>query len=155
MAEAIGFGGAGAAAHAGVPARAAATPALQAYEILYVAFVVAPILAGADKFVYLLTNWSNYLAPQVARILPFRVDVFMMIVGAIEIVAGLIVAIRPKIGATIVGLWLIGIIVNLLMTGTYFDIALRDLGLCLGAFALARLAKEFESRKSPVERPLA
>ena len=79
-----------------------------------------------------------------ARISPVGGHNLMLAIGAVEIIAGLIVAVKPKIGAPIVGLWLIGIIVNLVSTGSFFDIALRDLGLSLGAFALWRLAMEFD-----------
>jgi uncharacterized membrane protein YphA (DoxX/SURF4 family) len=117
-------------------------PARQAYHVLHLAFVVAPIVAGLDKFAMLLTDWTRYLAPQVAAIFPPRG--FMHVVGVVEVVAGLLVAFKPRIGAYVVAAWLAGIIINLLLTGTYFDIALRDLGLCLGALALGRLAAEFD-----------
>jgi uncharacterized membrane protein HdeD (DUF308 family) len=97
------------------------------------AFTVAPILAGIDKFFHLLCNWDQYLAPWIANLSPIGGHNVMFVVGVIEVIAGLLVAIKPKIGAPIVGIWLIGIIVNLLTMGTYFDIALRDLGLSLGA----------------------
>jgi hypothetical protein len=118
------------------------SPSYQAYQLLYVAFIVAPIAAGADKFLHLLTNWDKYLASAIANLLPVTPHVFMLAVGAIEIVAGLLVAIAPRIGGYVVGAWLLGIIVNLLILPGYFDVALRDLGLALGAFALARLAEE-------------
>lgn len=120
------------------------SPANQAYRILHFAFVVAPVVAGLDKFTHLLVNWDLYLAPQISRLSPIAPHTLMTIAGAIEIMAGLVVAIRPKIGATIVGFWLLGIVVNLLLTGSYYDIALRDFGLSLGAFALARLASAHE-----------
>jgi len=122
------------------------SPAYQAFQILHLAFVVAPILAGADKFFHVLVNWDQYLAPAIARMLPVPGHTFMLAVGVIEIVAGLLVAFMPAIGGLVVGVWLCGIIVNLLMIPAYFDIALRDLGLALGAFALARLAAEFDVR---------
>jgi hypothetical protein len=121
-------------------------PAYQAYLILYAGFVVLPIVAGADKFFHLLTNWDTYLAPIVTQTLGISAHTFMLIVGVIEIVAGLLVAVRPQIGAYVVGLWLLGIIVNLLLLGGALDIALRDLGLSLGAFALARISAEFKPR---------
>lgn len=125
------------------PASAAATHGAerQAYEILHWGFVAAPVIAGLDKFPQLLTSWDAYLAPVLARPLGGSVHAFMMVVGVIEIVAGLLVAVRPRIGAYVVAAWLAGIIVNLLLSGKYFDIALRDFGLCLGALALARLAQ--------------
>ncbi len=119
------------------------TPARQAYEILHVAFTVAPIVAGLDKFFDLLANWDKYLAPAIAGLSPIGVHGFMMAVGLIEIIAGLIVALKPKIGAYIVAAWLLGIIVNLLLVPGYFDIALRDFGLLLAALALGRLSAEF------------
>jgi uncharacterized membrane protein len=115
-------------------------PIVQAYEILHWGFTVAPILAGADKFFHLLCDWDKYLAPQVANMLPFSGHTFMLIVGVIEIVAGIGVMLLPRIFAYVVSAWLVGIILNLLIAGAYFDVALRDLGLALGALALGRLA---------------
>lgn len=120
------------------------SPAYQAYQVLHVAFVVAPVIAGLDKFANILTHWDKYLAPAIADILPFRAHAFMLLVGVVEICAGLVVALKPRIGAYVVAAWLVGIIVNLLMLGAYFDVALRDLGLCLGAIALARLSVDFD-----------
>ncbi len=117
-------------------------PAWQAYQILHVGFTVAPILAGLDKFFHLLCNWDQYLAPWIARLSPIGGHSLMLVAGVIEIVAGLLVAFRPKIAAPIVGVWLCLIIVNLVSTGSYLDVALRDLGLALGAFALWRLSLE-------------
>lgn len=112
----------------------------QAYQILHIGFTVAPILAGLDKFFHLLVNWDQYLAPVVARMLPFDGHTFMLIVGVIEVVAGLLVLVRPRIGGYVVMAWLWGIIINLLLIPGYYDVALRDFGLSLGALALARLA---------------
>src|SRR5262245_1601246 len=122
------------------------SPAYQAYQILHIAFVVAPLLAGVDKFFHFLVNWDQYLAPAALRMLPVPAHTFMLGVGAIEIVAGLLVAFMPMVGGIVVGVWLLGIIANLLMIPAYFDVALRDLGLALGAFALSRLAIEFDVR---------
>jgi hypothetical protein len=122
------------------------TPSYEAYQILHVAFTIAPLIAGADKFFHFLVNWDQYLSPMVIRMLPIPAHTFMLGVGVIEIVAALLVALRPAIGAWIVGLWLCGIIVNLLTIPAYFDVALRDFGLALGAFALARLAAEYDRR---------
>ena len=113
----------------------------QAFSILRLGFTVAPIIAGLDKFLQLLTNWDKYLAPAVPNTLGIAPHTFMMIVGVIEIAAGLLVAIAPRIGGYVVAAWLVGIIVNLLLVGGYLDVALRDLGLALGALALARLAE--------------
>jgi len=127
-----------------------ASNVVQAYRLLRLAFVAAPTLAGLDKFARVLTNWDGYLAPQVAHLLPIPVRTFMMIVGAIEIVVGLIVAVRPKVGASIVSLWLLLIIVNLLLLGRFYDIALRDFGLMLAALALGRLADAVPQRRMVV-----
>ena len=119
------------------------SPSYQAYQILHIAFTVAPIVAGIDKFFHFLVNWDLYLAPIVPRTLHIGAHMFMLGVGAVEVIAGLLVAIAPRIGGWVVGLWLCGIIANLLMMGAYYDVALRDLGLALGAFALARLSADF------------
>ena len=118
-------------------------PAWQAYQILHVGFTVAPILAGLDKFFHLLCNWDQYLAPWIANLSPIGGHGLMLIVGVIEAIAGLLVAMKPRIGAPIVGIWLCLIILNLVTMGAYLDVALRDLGLALGAFALWRLSLEF------------
>lgn len=117
----------------------------QAYQILHFGFTVAPILAGVDKFLHLLTNWDQYLAPVVDRTLGGHGHEFMLAVGVIEIVAGLGVFFKPKIFAYVVSAWLLGIIVNLLLIPGYFDVALRDLGLSLGALALARLSSVYDN----------
>jgi hypothetical protein len=127
-------------------ASTASRPAYHAYCILYVGFVALPILAGLDKFFHLLVNWDQYLAPQVAEFLPMTGHQFMLAVGVVEIVAGLLVAVRPRIGAYVVALWLWGIIVNLMLIPGFYDIALRDFGLSLGALALGRLSKEFDAK---------
>ena len=118
-------------------------PAHQAFQILYLGFIVAPFLAGADKFTHFLTNWDQYLAPVVAGVLPVSGHTFMLLVGIVEMSAAVLVAARPRIGAYVVAAWLFGIIGNLLLIPGYFDVALRDLGLALGALALARLSEEF------------
>ena len=113
----------------------------QAFQILRFGFTVAPIIAGLDKFLEILTHWEKYLAPAIPNTIGMQPHTFMMIVGAIEIVAGILVAIQPRIGGYVVAAWLVGIILNLLAVGGYLDVALRDLGLCLGAISLARLAE--------------
>jgi len=123
-----------------------ASPAYQAYLLLYAGFSALPILAGLDKFFQFLVNWDMYLAPVVTRIVPVAAHTFMLAVGVVEIMAGLLVAIRPRIGAYVVALWLLGIIVNLLLAPGFYDIALRDFGLSIGALALARLSKEFNPK---------
>ncbi len=114
--------------------------ARRAQLILQFGFTVAPIVAGADKFFHVLVNWDQYLAPIVARWLPINGHTFMSIVGGIEIAAGLIVALKPKVGGYLVACWLWGIIANLLLIPGYYDIALRDFGLSLGALALSQLS---------------
>jgi hypothetical protein len=119
----------------------------QAYQILHWGFVVAPLLAGIDKFFHLLNNWDMYLSSQFASIgaaVGLGAHSFMLVVGVIEIVAGLIVAVKPRFGAYIVAAWLVGIIVNLLLLGQFYDIALRDFGLFLAALALGRLSERFD-----------
>jgi hypothetical protein len=118
-------------------------PAYQAYLILRTGFVVAPILFGLDKFTNLLTDWTTYLAPSIDRMIPGSATSAMLAVGVVEIVAGLVVAVRPKVGGYLVAAWLAGIIGNLLLLGDRYDVALRDFGLLLGALALARLATAF------------
>jgi hypothetical protein len=120
------------------------SPTHQAYLILYAGFTALPIVAGLDKFLHLLVNWDQYLAPIVTQILPLTAHTFMLVVGAIEIAAGLMVAFRPRIGAPVVALWLWGIILNLLLIPGFYDVALRDFGLSLGALALARLSRQEE-----------
>ncbi|AMB41084.1 MULTISPECIES: hypothetical protein [Paenarthrobacter] len=112
----------------------------QAFVLLRTIFTVAPILFGLDKFTNLLTDWTAYLAPAATTVIPVPAQTFMYGVGIIEIIAGIIVALRPRIGSVIVALWLLGIIVNLLVLGSFFDVALRDFGLLVGALALNRLA---------------
>lgn len=118
-------------------------PCFQAYRILQFVFVVAPILAGLDKFFYLLADWSNYISPFAMQMIGGHDRGFMMIVGVIEIVAGIGVIFRPKLFSYIVSVWLLCIVLNLLMTGHYFDIALRDFGLMLAAFSLGRLSEKY------------
>ncbi|MCE3243990.1 MAG: hypothetical protein K0S72_113 [Arthrobacter sp.] len=115
-------------------------PARQAFLLLRTVFTVAPILFGLDKFFNLLTDWTIYLAPVATAVVPVSAQAFMYGVGAIEILAGLLVALRPRIGSLVVAAWLLGIIVNLLVLGSFYDVALRDFGLLVGALALNRLA---------------
>jgi hypothetical protein len=117
----------------------------QAYWLLYSGFIAAPIIAGLDKFFHVLVDWTQYLAPMVPRLTGINAATFMMIVGVIEIGAGIVVAVNPKFGGLLVAAWLWGIIINLLLIPGFYDIALRDFGLSLGALALARLAQEFTS----------
>ena len=119
-------------------------PAFQAFSILRVGFTVAPILFGLDKFVNWLVHWPVYLAPEINDIVPGNAHQAMLAVGVIEIVAGIVVALRPKFGGYLVAAWLAGIIFNLLLQADFYDIALRDFGLLLGAVALARLATAYD-----------
>jgi uncharacterized membrane protein YphA (DoxX/SURF4 family) len=118
-------------------------PAFSAYFALRTVFTVAPIVFGLDKFFNLLTyprHWSGYLAGWIGGLFPGSADQCMDLVGIIEIVAGLLVAVAPRIGAWVVAAWLAGIIIDLVTGPGYYDVALRDFGLLVGAFALARLA---------------
>jgi len=117
--------------------------AYQAFQILRVVFAVAPVIAGLDKFFNTLVNWDIYLAPAIANATSIGAHSFMLVVGIVEIVAGVLVAIWPRVGGYVMAGWLAGIVINLLMIPGYFDIALRDLGLALAALALARLSHEF------------
>jgi uncharacterized membrane protein YphA (DoxX/SURF4 family) len=123
-----------------------AQSAYQSYVMLVAGFTALPIIAGFDKFFHLLVNWDQYLAPQVTQVLPVSGHTFMIAVGVIEIAAGLLVALRPRIGAYVVALWLWGIVINLLLIPGFYDIALRDFGLSVGALALARLSREFDAK---------
>jgi len=124
----------------------ARSPEAQAYWLLHWGFVAAPVLAGLDKFANILTRWDDYVAPPIARMLGGATHPFMLAVGVIEVIAGLLVALRPRIGAYVVAGWLGSIIVNLLLSGRYLDVALRDFGLMLGALALGRLAAVHDRR---------
>lgn len=120
-------------------------PSHQAYQILHLGFTIVPLLAGLDKFFEVLADWDRYLAPLFPEVLGVSSATFMSIVGVIEIVAGLVVFFKPRLGGYLVMLWLWGIILNLLLIPGYYDIALRDFGLSLGALSLARLAVAFEA----------
>ena len=113
----------------------------QAYQILRFAFTVAPIVAGADKFLHLLTDWDKYVPAVVNNAIGGRGHELMLVAGVIEIIAGVGVFLKPKMFAYVVAAWLGLIIINLLMIPGYYDIALRDLGLLLGALALGRLSQ--------------
>jgi hypothetical protein len=127
--------------------RLARDPAYQAFWLLRIGFTVAPILFGVDKFFHLLVNWDRYLAPRIDNLLPGTAHQAMYAVGVIEIAAGLLVALWPRVGGYVVAAWLAGIIVNLLLIPGYYDIALRDFGLMLAALTLARLATAFPVRR--------
>ena len=135
-----------------IPASAAradfSNPSYQAYQILHLAFVVAPIVAGLDKFFHVLVDWDRYLPPFVDAMVGGYGHELMLAAGVIEIVAGLGVAFKPKVFAYVVAAWLLLIVVNLLLIPGYFDVALRDFGLALGALALARLSNTFDRSAS-------
>ena len=124
------------------------SPAYQAYWILRFGFTVAPILAGLDKFLHLMVNWDQYLPGVVANVSPIPPHTLMLVVGVIEIVAGIGVWFKPRIFAYVVAAWLAVIIINLLLIPGYFDVALRDFGLLLGAVALGQLSQQFAGDKS-------
>jgi hypothetical protein len=115
-------------------------PVRATFNLLRVTFGIVPVVAGLDKFANLLTNWENYLNPAIAKMLPFAPHTFMMIVGVIEIIAGIIVFIRPAIGGFIVAAWLTLIALTLLASGNYLDVAVRDIVMAIAAFSLAKIA---------------
>lgn len=131
---------------------AATNQADRVASILRWTYGLVPIVAGADKFTHILTDWDKYLAPVVTDIIPLQPHTFMLIVGAIEIIAGILVLVRPKIGSLIVGFWLLGIVVNLLLTGQYFDVAVRDAVMAIGAFSLYMLLNERHDLEEPTGR---
>jgi hypothetical protein len=112
----------------------------QVFWVLRVGFTLLPIVFGLDKFADVLTDWSRYLAPWVDNLVPGTAHQAMLTVGAVEIAAGILVAVAPRIGGYVVAAWLAGIIINLLLLGDFYDVALRDFGLLLAALALTRLA---------------
>jgi hypothetical protein len=129
--------------------RRADNPAYQAFWLLRVGFAVAPVLFGLDKFLDWLVDWRVYLAPELNDVIPGSAHQAMLAVGVIEVIAGIVVALRPRVGGYLVAAWLGGIIVNLLVLGDFYDVALRDVGLLLGALTLARLASAFGGGRSP------
>src|SRR5690349_7619345 len=136
--------------HLARPARQTLSdPADQAFLLLRTVFTVAPIVFGLDKFANVLTDWPQYLAPWIDRIVPGTAQQAMYLVGVVEVVAGVVVAVAPRVGAWIVAAWLAGIIVNLLTIPGYYDIALRDFGLFVAAIALARLAARHPAPRAP------
>jgi uncharacterized membrane protein YphA (DoxX/SURF4 family) len=119
-------------------------PAYQAFLLLRIAFTVAPILFGLDKFFNVMVDWESYLAPWINDVIPGSASTAMHLVGVVEILAGVSVALKPRYGAYVVVAWLGGIIIDLLTYSGYYDIALRDFGLMLGALTLARLASKYD-----------
>ncbi len=127
-----------------VSARSWSDPRYQAFALLRLAFTAAPIGFGLDKFFNVMLDWPHYLAPRINDIVPGTGQDFMYLVGAIEILAGVIVAVKPRYGGYVVAAWLGAIIINLLTHSGFYDIALRDFGLMLGALTLARLASVYD-----------
>ncbi|MEP6711268.1 MAG: hypothetical protein ABJA37_02575 [Ferruginibacter sp.] len=117
-------------------------------HVLKYTYGIVPIVAGLDKFTNLLTNWENYLSPSITNMLPFSAGIFMYIVGVIEMVAGVLVLIRPSIGGYVVMTWLAAIALTLIAGGHYFDVAVRDLVMSVGAFCLAKLSGVHDVSKS-------
>ncbi|MFI5131462.1 MAG: hypothetical protein ACHQFX_15780 [Chitinophagales bacterium] len=122
--------------------------AAKVQQLLKYTYGLVPIVAGADKFTNLLTNWEGYLSPTVVNMLPFSASTFMSIVGVIEIIAGLLVLIRPRIGGYVVMAWLAAIALQLIIGQQFYDVAVRDLVMAIGAFSLARLSSAYEGQKS-------
>jgi hypothetical protein len=118
-------------------------PTFQAFWLLRIGFTVAPIAFGVDKFFHVLTNWDRYFAPRLDRVVPGTAHQAMYVVGIVEIIAGLVVLLMPRVGGYLVAAWLAGIVVNLLLIPGFYDVALRDFGLLLAALTLARLATAF------------
>jgi uncharacterized membrane protein YphA (DoxX/SURF4 family) len=127
-------------------------PMEQAFRLLHAIFVIAPIIAGVDKFFNGLIDWSQYLAPTIPSMLGVSPQTFMYGAGAVEIAAGIAVGLMPRFAAYVVAAWLAGIIVNLFMRGYYFDVALRDFGLLVGALALGRMAEARHRAMHGMER---
>jgi uncharacterized membrane protein YphA (DoxX/SURF4 family) len=125
---------------------ASTDPAYQGYLLLRIGFALAPVLFGLDKFFNVMVNWEQHLAPWINNIVPGSAADAMHVVGIVEIAAGLLVALKPRYGAYVVAAWLGGIIVDLLSYSGYYDIALRDFGLMLGALTLGRLASKFDRK---------
>src|SRR4051794_35122645 len=121
-------------------------PRQQAFTMLRVGYAVLPIVMGVDKFFNAMTSWPQYLADWIDNIVPGTAQQLMYGVGVIEIAAGILVALKPRIGAYVVAAWLAGIIINLVSYGEWYDIAVRDFGLMLGALALGRLASVYDRR---------
>lgn len=135
--------------------RAKADPGYQAFWLLRIGLTVAPILFGADKFANVLVDWEKYLAPWIQRVSPLSATHTMHVVGVIEILAGVLVALKPRYAAYVVAGWLAGIVVDLLSYSGYYDVALRDFGLLLAALTLARLASKYDPPGLPSILPSA
>jgi uncharacterized membrane protein YphA (DoxX/SURF4 family) len=119
-------------------------PLKPTFRLLRLTYGLVPIVAGLDKFTNTLTDWEKYLNMDIAVMLPFSTNVFMLLVGIIEIIAGIIVLIKPSVGGYIVAAWLTLIAITLIADGNYYDIAVRDLVMAIGALSLARIAKTYK-----------
>ncbi len=119
-------------------------------NLLKFTYGLVPIAAGSDKFLNLLTDWSSYLSPNMVDVLPLSTSAFMMVIGVVEITAGVLVFLKTEIGAYVVSGWLLLIALSLLFTGQHLDVAVRDIVMSIGAFALARLTVALSS-KQPVK----
>ena len=129
----------------GIWSRSLSEPAYGAYVLLHIGYVVLPLLMGIDKFAKVLNpDWPGYLAPWLVHLLPFSAQTAMYLIGVVEIVAGVLVALKPRYAAYVVTAWLAGIVINLLTYSGFYDVALRDFGLLIGALALARLAATYD-----------
>lgn len=146
IARSAGAAGASVADLAATTARDSTAPSYQAYRILHFGFTVAPIVAGLDKFFHVLTDWDKYLPNVVNNLVGGHGHALMLAVGVIEVAAGIGVALKPRIFSYVVAAWLGAIIINLLLIPGFFDVALRDFGLLLGALALGRLSAEYAGR---------
>lgn len=123
------------------------------FRLLHLVYGLVPIVAGLDKFANILADWEAYLAPWVAEMLPFSPGTFMALVGVIEIAAGILVLVKPRIGAWVVAIWLVAIAINLILAGRY-DVAVRDLVMACGAWVLARLAEANEFAAAREKTPV-
>ena len=132
-------------------------PGYQAFLLLRTVFTVAPIVFGLDKFANVLTDWPQYLAPAIDDLVPGTAHQAMLAVGVVEVLVGVLVALRPQLGGYVVAAWLAGIIANLLLIPGFYDVALRDVGLLVGALALARLAVVYPASfaRQAAHRPTA
>jgi hypothetical protein len=128
-------------------------PVYQSYKLLHIGYAVLPLIAGADKFSNVLVDWTQYLAPEIPSMLGVSSQTFMRGVGVLEITAGIGVFFKPRIFGYVVSAWLLGIVGNLFLKQDYFDIALRDFGLALGAAALGRMSSQFDIRKKKLTSP--
>ncbi|MGA7205024.1 MAG: hypothetical protein WBX27_10380 [Specibacter sp.] len=130
------------------PHRARIEPAYGAFLMLWTGFIAIPLIMGVDKFFNVLTNWEHYLAPWMVSLSPFSPHTMMLVIGVVEIAAGIMVALKPRYAAYVVALWLAGIITNLLSYPGFYDVALRDFGLLVAALALAQLARKYAPAKA-------